>query len=151
MLEDYVKHMINQQKSGSHSPMYDDLGITKDINAIRESASATYKQNTGFDNAMHNPKVVKKVKDTYKEKTGYDHPMHNPECYCTFRENNPMKDKDILEARKQDCLEKTGKEWYVQTEEFKEKAKETLIETTGVDNAMKNKKILKTRENNCLN
>ena len=30
-LEDDVKHMINQQKSGSHSPMYDDLGITKDM------------------------------------------------------------------------------------------------------------------------
>lgn len=43
-LEDTVKYMINQQKSGSHSPMYDDLGITKDTSEqeIRNLVNKAY-------------------------------------------------------------------------------------------------------------
>lgn len=43
-LENSVKHMINQQKSGSHSPMYDELGITKDMSEqeIRNLVNKAY-------------------------------------------------------------------------------------------------------------
>lgn len=46
---------------------------------ILKRSHATYREKTGFDNPMKNPKVVEKGRSTYKKRTGFEHNFKNPE------------------------------------------------------------------------
>lgn len=60
-----------------------------------------------------------KSKITYKLRTGYESPAHNPE---------------IIEKKKQTCLEKYGTEYSFNAESVKDKIKESIIKKYGCEN-----------------
>ena len=110
--------------------------LKKDIYKVRESAKKTYKEKTGYDYAMQNPEIIKQREQNCLDRTGYKHPMQNPKNKCNFRDNHPLKTVEGKSKVEHTMKERYGG-WYVQTDEFKEKAKQTLIDSVGVDNAMK--------------
>lgn len=69
-------------------------------------------------NPLQGKENRKKIKEKYLEKTGYDHPMHNPE---------------VLNKMKQTTLNRYGKEHFVQTELYKERAIQTNLEKYGTE------------------
>lgn len=110
--------------------------IKKDKQQVLKSKQNTYFSRTGYANPMNNPEIIQKRKENCL-KTGYEHPMQNPENRCSFREDNPMKSETVKETLRKSNREKYGTDWYMQTEEFRVKSKETFLNSVGVDNPMK--------------
>jgi hypothetical protein len=75
-----------------------------------------------------------KREETYFLKTGYTNPSHNPEVKSKISTSNKANAVSSLEVRKKTNVEKYGVEFLLQTEEYKQKAKDTTQANYGVDN-----------------
>ena len=89
------------------------------IECTVKARKQSYKQRTGYDTPLKDPKARAKGVKTYRAKTGYDNPSQNPE---------------VREARKLDYLYKTGYTHQSKNPEVIAKIREANIKKFGIDN-----------------
>lgn len=109
---------------------------------IIEKTKQTNLEKYGHEHYLSSKYGKEKMKNDYFKKTGYFHPFSNPELIVkrveTFKEkyseNNYEKIKNKI---KQTNLEKYGKEWYTQTDEYKDKHKKHSLKKYGYEHHFK--------------
>lgn len=82
-----------------------------------------------FQNENKKEKIINKRKKTYKEKTGYDHYMHDPKnVEHIFTKRN---EQNIQKTKEQTNLKKYGIKCLLSNYDFREKNSEKYFEKTG--------------------
>jgi hypothetical protein len=117
------------------------------INWVKEKKKNTCRKNFGVDHPMQSPIVMEKSKKTLMNLYGVDNISKVPEIIEKIQKSLFEIDKDLgmskFEFAKLKIIEKNkekyGVPYYVETEEFKNKAKATLKKKYGVDNYSKTK------------
>jgi len=93
---------------------------------------------------------VEHVKEVHKkamlEKTGFESNFHNPEFQKTSNGGFFAWDENTRSKRKQTCLEKYGVQHVTQSQEFKEKSKQTLENAYENGHYMRDPKVIAQRE-----
>ena len=89
-------------------------------------------------------------KETFIKKYGVEHIAKLESYNNVFKFNNPQKNPIIKEKTKQTMLNKYGKQYPLQINEFKEKQKQTCLEKYGVEYASQNKQFKEHVKQTCL-
>lgn len=93
---------------------------------------------------------VQRRKETFIKKYGVEHIAKLESYHNVFKFNNPQKNPIIKEKTKQTMLNKYGKQYALQINEFKEKQKQTCLEKYGVEYASQNKQFKERVKQTCL-
>ena len=121
---------------------------------VKEKIVKTNIKKYGVPNVNQNEHIKEKVRKTNLERYGDSCVLgHNSSIRSKIDESNLQKygTKDPgnlpknIEKRKKTNLERYGKEWYSQTDDFKEKCKETSMKHWGTEHPMKSD-IVKDRQ-----
>ena len=107
--------------------------------AVVEKSRETCVEKYGATTYVHSQEGSDRVTDTVRERFGRDNFFSGPEGLAAAREGmvarhgveNPMFSREIIEARSAAEREKYGGKLFVQTDEFKEKSRETQVERYG--------------------
>ena len=94
---------------------------------LREKWMEDYRQRTGYSHPMHNPDVVKKMRDTSLKRYG---------------ETSFTKTKEYIDKCKETNNLKYGVDWHTQNKSVRNKITDTWVKNYGVDNPMKSEVVV---------
>lgn len=100
------------------------------------------RNNCSKECANKNPDISKKREATYEQKTGYKNPSFNPDVVKIISDKVKASSKSANIKRKQTNKSICGFDSFLQSPEFKHKAKETTLKRYGVENIFQSEKII---------
>lgn len=155
IIKDKMKSIFTE-KYGVDNPMKNDY--------IHQKAKDTVLDRYGVENVFQSEEIKEKIKKTNIERYGVKHIQQNEDIHKKTEETNierygvksflltdecienrtnayNLNKKEILEKVKITNQKLYGVDWYVQSEDFKNKSKETCLDRYGVEFAMRNDEI----------
>ena len=102
--------------------------------ASTERRIKVLKENGGI--GLANPSTKKKAQQTNLKKYGVENSYNIPSVMDKTIHNNPMKNKDIIEKIRNNCINEYGVDWHSKRYDVKEKTLKTNIEKYGSNPSM---------------
>lgn len=122
---------------------------------FKEQAKQSMLERYGVEHAMQSEELLEKRRQSNIEKYGVDHPMKTAAGIAAMRAGIAAKHGgdpfySNPEQRKQTCLEKYGVEYYLQSQDCREKTEATSLRKYGVKHFLQSPEVIERRRRTCI-